>query len=319
MCLSRRSLAVALLLGTGLVLPPTLDAQGRRARRGDGGADAGERTLEHGGRQRAYVVRAPRARGEARLPVVIMLHGGGGDAANAERMSGFTALVEREGLIAVYPNGTSRLGDRLLTWNAGHCCGFAMDNTVDDVGFIDAMLDALAREYRVDERRIYVTGMSNGAMMTHRLGRELRHRPAAIAPVVGAVFGDEAPPASAVAAVIFNGLKDASVPANGGLGKGLGRRAWDGVPPRPNVDQGTYWARAAGCGTTPTSTEDMELIHWTWPCASGAAVELYQLKDNGHAWPGGQAGSRRGDRPGEAVDATEVMWAFFKAHPGRGR
>lgn len=246
-----------------------------------------------------------------------MLHGGGGDAANAERMSGFTRLVERERLIAVYPNGTSRRGDRFLTWNAGHCCGYAMENKVDDVGFIDAVLDALARDFRIDEDRIYVTGMSNGAMMTHRLGRELRHRPAAIAPVVGAVFGDEPAAPSAVAAVIFNGLKDTSVPPDGGLGDGIGRRAWDGVPPRPNVDQGAYWARAAACGATPTSKEDARVIHWTWPCASGAAVELYQLKDNGHAWPGGQAGSRRGDRPSDAIDATEVMWAFFKAHPRR--
>jgi polyhydroxybutyrate depolymerase len=129
------------------------------------------------------------------------------------------------------------------------------------------------------------------------------------------VFGDESAPPSAVSAVIFNGLKDTSVPANGGLGNGVGRRAWDGVPPRPNVDQGAFWARAAGCGTTAKSREDARVIHWTWPCASGADVELYQLKDNGHAWPGGEAGSRRGDRPSDALDATDVMWTFFKGHP----
>lgn len=286
----------------------------RTIRRSD---DAGQRSLVYEGRERTYIVRAPRnaTHSGTPLPVVIVLHGGGGNGANAEQMSGFTRLVEREGLIAVYPNGTGRRADWLLTWNAVHCCGYAMENRVDDVGFIDAMLDALGREFRIDARRIYVTGMSNGGMMAHRLGRELRHRPAAIAPVVGAIFGDEAPPASAVSAVMFNGLKDASVPSQGGLGSGRGSGAWDGVAPRPNLDQGAYWARAAGCGTTPRADETDRVVHWTWTCNGDFAVELYQVTDGGHAWPGGRPGSRRGDRPSNAIDATAAMWAFFKAHP----
>ncbi len=278
---------------------------------------AQERTLIHGGRTRSYVVRAPRGatRASAPMAVVIVLHGGGGNAANAEQMAGFTRLVERERIIVVYPNGTGRRRDRLLTWNATHCCGPAMEGKVDDVGFIDALLDALRASYAVDDRRIYVTGMSNGAMMTHRIGRELSHRIAAIAPVVGAVFGDEVPATSPVAAVIFNGLKDESVPAQGGRGNGIGQRAWDGVPPRPNLDQGTYWSGVNGCAAAPRMTEEDRVIHWTWTCPAGRAVELYQLRDNGHAWPGGRAGSRRGDKPSTSVDATEVMWAFFKAHP----
>lgn len=201
------------------------------------------------------------------------------------------------------------------TWNAGHCCGYAMQNDVDDVGFIDAMLDEIEREWRIDPDRIYVTGMSNGGMMAHRLGRELRHRPAAIAPVVGAVFGDEPMPRSPVSAVIFNGLKDTSVPATGGMGNGVGRRAWDGVPPRPNLEQGAYWAGAARCGAEPDSTRQNRVIHWIWSCPDGIAVELYQLEDGGHAWPGGRAGSPMGDRPSDALDATTTMWSFFKAHP----
>lgn len=274
-------------------------------------------TLKHAGLERTYVVRAPRdaTRTSVPLPVVVVLHGGGGNAANAEQMTGFTRLVEREQFIVVYPNGTGRLRDRLLTWNAGHCCGSAMTERVDDVGFLGAMLDALIARYPVDSRRIYVTGMSNGAMMSHRAGRELSRRVAAIAPVVGAVFGDEPPASSPVSAIIFNGLKDTSVPPQGGHSEGAGRRVWDGTPTRPNLDQGAYWAHVNGCGSAPTLTERGQVLHWTYRCPTGRAVELYQLKDNGHAWPGGRPGSRRGDRPSTAVDATEVMWAFFKAHP----
>lgn len=278
---------------------------------------AQQRTLQHEGRARSYVVRAPRGitRTGVPLPVVMVLHGGGGNAANAEEMTGFTRLVERERILVVYPNGSGVFKSKLLTWNAGHCCGKAMEDRRDDVGFLDAVLDAVIAAYPVDTRRIYVTGMSNGAMMAHRVGRELSHRVAAIAPVVGAVFGDETRAASPVAAIIFNGLQDKSVPSQGGLGNGIGQRAWDGTPARPNLDQGNYWADVNGCTNSPRVTDDGRTVHWTWTCPAGRAVELLQLKDNGHAWPGGRAGSRRGDTPSTSLDATEVMWAFFRAHP----
>ncbi len=264
------------------------------------------------GRERTYVVRAPRAR-DAALPVVIVLHGGGGNADNAERMSGFTRLVEAEGLIAVYPDGSSRLGDRLLTWNAGHCCGYAMQNRVDDVRFIDALIDKLTLSHQVDTTRIYITGMSNGGMMTHRLAREMRHRPAAIAPVVGAVFGDETPARSPVAAIIFNGLRDNSVPADGGHSGGVGRRAWDGTPTRPNRDQGDFWSRSNGCTGEPTVSETPRVRKWVWPCPGARAVELYQLKEGAHAWPGGHPRRRGANTPPQDLDATRMMWEFFES------
>lgn len=302
----RSSIRALLLLSIALgAVPMVTHAQRRLARDGD------LRAIQVNGRERSYVVRAPRDR-SGPFPVVIVLHGGGGNATNAEMMSGFTRHVEREGLVAVYPNGSGRLGERLLTWNARHCCGYAMDQRVDDVAFIDAMLDALARELPVDLQRVYITGMSNGAMMTHRLAAELRHRPAAIAPVVGAVFGDEPPPATAVSAIIFNGLLDTSVPPAGGLGDGVGRRSWDGTPPKPNVAQGDYWARAARCAPTPAKAEESRVIHWNWSCPDDLAVELHQIKDNGHAWPGGRAGRERANAPSDAMDATEVMWQFFR-------
>ena len=176
-----------------------------------GTAAAGQdaKTLVLDGVTRSYVVRAPALpAGATRVPMVIVLHGGGGNAANAETMTGFTAKAAKEGFIVVYPNGSGRLQDKLLTWNAGHCCAYAMKEGVDDVKFIDALIDTMVRDYPVDAHRIYVTGMSNGGMMTHRLGRELSGRIAAIAPVVATVFGDEARPVGAVPALIINGMLD---------------------------------------------------------------------------------------------------------------
>src|SRR5690606_38463985 len=176
---------------------------------------------------RRYVVRVPArvARSNALAPLVIVLHGGGGNASNAETMTGFTRKAEREGFIVVYPEGTARGRVPLLTWNAGHCCGYAMEQRVDDVGFITALIDKLQSTHRIDPDRIYVTGMSNGGMMSHRLGIELSHRIAAIGPVVGAVFGDEGRPRAPVSAIMINGMLDESVPYDGGPPGGVGAKS----------------------------------------------------------------------------------------------
>lgn len=152
----------------------------------DNAASGQRQTLIHNGIKRSYVIRAPRepAQRGGRMPLVLVLHGGGGNADNAESMTGFTEKAASEGFIVVYPEGTGRFKGKLLTWNAGHCCGYAMDNQVHDVEFINALLDKLIVDYPVDPKRIYATGLSNGGMMTHRLGIELSNRFAAIAPVV---------------------------------------------------------------------------------------------------------------------------------------
>lgn len=271
--------------------------------------------LRHGGRDRSYVVRAPSgiARERAGVPLVIVLHGGGGNAHNAEAMTGFTAKGEAERFIVVYPEGTSRRGP-LLTWNAGHCCGYAMEQRVDDVGFIGALIDEVSHHYRVDPRRIYVTGMSNGAMMAHRLGIELSGKIAAIAPVVGAVFGDEARPRSPVSAIMINGILDESVPYRGGASGGRFRQVWDGTPTRPALDQARFWAGVNGCDATLRTEDRGAYLVGRHACRPPVAVEIYSVKDNGHAWPGGKSGSRLGDAPSTALNATEVIWAFFEAH-----
>lgn len=182
-------------------------------------ADAVQRmSLQHDGDARSYVVRvAPGlTQTRRRVPLVLILHGGGGNAEITERMTGFTTKAEKEGFIVVYPEGSSRFKDKLLTWNAGHCCGYALNNKVDDVGFISALIDKLVRDYPVDPKRIYATGISNGGMMSHRLGIELPHKLAAIASVVGALFGDEKMPAQPVSALMINGMLDQSVPYQGG-------------------------------------------------------------------------------------------------------
>jgi polyhydroxybutyrate depolymerase len=280
--------------------------------------------LQHDGRERRYLIND--YSGGKPAPLVIVLHGGGGHPENAQNMSQFDVIAAREKLIVVYPGGTGGMpGGRLLTWNATHCCAFARENRIDDVGFIRTIIDELVSSGRADPKRVYVTGMSNGAMMTHVLARELPDRIAAIAPIVGAVFGDEPPAKGPVAAIIFVGQDDQNVPAAGGPLGGADRRGSLAAMARkpedhdvaPDIAQADYWARANGCGA-PVEAFDRQdkLVDIRWEkCASGKPVHFYRVPNNGHAWPGGRAGRAEADQPTQAVNASEMMWRFFAANP----
>jgi len=283
-----------------------------------------EETLDHGGRAPRFLVHD--YSGGKRAPVVIVLHGGGGHPENAVDMSQFDVIAAREHFIAVYPGGTGGTpGGRLLTWNAGHCCAYARENKVDDVGFIAAMIDGLVASGRADPKRIYVTGMSNGAMMSHVLGRELPDRIAAIAPIVGAVFGDEPQAKGPVPAIIFVGQDDRTVPAAGGaIGGNRGDRfiATLARPPAdrdvaPDIAQADYWVKANRCVTAPAESLDRQgrLVEIRWDCPGNADVQFFRVADNGHAWPGGKAGRAEADQPTPAFSASETMWRFFRDHP----
>lgn len=317
------------ILGVPLVLAAMLATAQVEAQRGSSrDATTEERTLRFDGRDRTYLVH-DFAGTSVPAPAVIVLHGGGGNAQSAVRMTGFDRVAARERFVVVYPNGTNagrargRLGrmirerNQLLTWNAGHCCASAMREGVDDVGFVGAVIDALVASGRVDAARVYVTGMSNGAMLTHRLGRELSRRIAAIAPVVGAVFGDEPPPQAPVPAFVVVGAVDRIVPPQGGplqLRALLGNVSAADRDVAPAIDQALYWARHNGCGE-PVHAETRASVRTEWTsCRSGAPVVFHSVKDNGHAWPGGQPGRQEAAEPTRAFDATAEIWAFFKQH-----
>jgi polyhydroxybutyrate depolymerase len=310
-----RTVRTPILLVTIIGLLSVFDVAACAARR-DSTASDQRHTLIHNGITRSYVVRASPnlAQRNGRVPLVLVLHGGGGNAPNAEAMTGFTEKARKEGFVAVYPEGSGRFNGKLLTWNAGHCCGYAMDNRVDDVGFISTLIDQLIADYPIDPKRVYATGMSNGGMMTHRLGIELSNKLAAIAPVVATLFGDEPRPEHRVSAIMLNGMLDESVPDEGGRPGGRFPDAWDGTPAKPALEQAAFWAKANGCATVPNKQDRGAFILWRHSCPVDQAVELYLVKDNGHAWPGGQQGSRRGDKPSASLNGTDVIWEFFRGH-----
>ncbi len=273
--------------------------------------------LEHRGRVRTYSVYIPSHLAEAKVPAVLVLHGGGGNGKQVMRMTGFHLKAEQEGFIAVFPDGTASLQDRFLVWNAGHCCASAMRQGVDDVGFIRDLIQSLVRDYPVDPERIFVTGISNGAMMAHRLGRELSDLIAAIAPVAGGMFGDEKQPARPVSALLINGGQDTLVPVAGGKSS-LDRKrifkAFD-APLAPASFAVHYWTGADGCASGPVQEGDVDrrvAVDRYEGCREQTEVVFTLVEEIGHAWPGGAGGRRENDGSASTLDATTAIWDFFK-------
>ncbi len=278
------------------------------------------RALAVGHRTRTYRVHTPPGRHPQPLPLLIALHGGGGSGLQMQRNYGFDELADREGFIVAYPDGTGRLRQIGLTWNGGTCCGYALDQQVDDVAFLRAMVADAVREFPVDRSRIYVTGHSNGGMMAHRFAREAADLIAAAAPVAGATLDLAARPSRAVPLVHIHSVDDPRAAWDGSIHVG---DAGTGASPDEAI---RWWVQQNGCASTPTVAAP---ISWMPPgggaahtatrityggCRESAEVVLLKLTGTGHAWPG-HGPAARADRTGpltQVIDATSEVWGFVK-------
>ena len=281
--------------------------------------DDPEVKLGSGDLDRSYLIHLPSPLPAGPLPLVVVVHGGGGSAEGAQKQTGFNAYADRYGFIAVYPNGTGKsrplmraMGkEGFLTWNAGTCCGYASEHSVDDVGFIRAVVADVEKGHAVDPKRIYATGISNGGMMSYRLACEASDLFAAIGVVSGILEISPCQPAHPVAVVHIHGAKDENVPLNGGVGaKQLGT---DEVrkPVQNTID---FWVKEDGCSATAKSQlPDVDRVDYSG-CTAGTEVDYYVIRDGGHAWPGGRQMAGFLDKPSDALDATDVIWDFFSKH-----
>ncbi len=279
--------------------------------------------LDHDGRQRSYLVHVPPQAADGRpLPAIVNFHGGGGSAAAHERFSGMDGAADRHGFIAVYPNGSGRLPGRLLTWNAGNCCGYAQQQGIDDIGFSAAVLDDLASRMPVDARRIYVTGMSNGGMMAHRLAEGLPERIAAAAPVAGTHVPGGPAAARAVPILHIHSIDDPRALYAGGLGPPF-PFTQNRIPHQAVEETLAAWAARDRCAAAPTQAErrtgtggdaGVTATRLVWSgCRDGAEVSLWKLTGAGHVWPGADSKGleRLLGRSTRIIDANEEMWRFF--------
>lgn len=306
----RRALAAALLAVALLAVGGCLGRQSAVGAPGSGIPDGpSSNSVQAGGLTRTFQVYRP-AGLSAASPLVVMLHGGYGDGAQAERAYNWDAEADSGRFVVAYPDGMDR------AWNAGSCCGIPKNRNIDDVGFITAMVGAIEAQVPIDPARVYVTGMSNGAMMALRLACQTELF-AAVAPVAGTLLTDcsHAAPTSVLQ---IHGTADDRVPFGGGPGKA---RTFTGAP---NVDGpsvsavNTIWRDIDVCAAPVTSSTGA-VTSQTADCPGGRTVELISIAGAGHQWPGGVPSplvQRLGDLPppSTAVNATDTIWQFFAAH-----
>lgn len=309
---------VAVLFGIAAVFALKANAQ-----RGQG-KDTIVRTIKIDDSTRTYHLHIPpHLPTNQKLPIVFMFHGGGGTAAHAERESKFSDLADKEGFLVVYPAGIGK------GWNDGRGVDAiaAQRNDVDDVAFISDVIDTLSTEFSVDDKRIYATGISNGAIFSHYLAAKLSTKIAAIAPVVGGMpvsLSTNFAPQSKVSVLIIQGTMDPLIPYDGGYvtPPGVGKRG-EIISTDLAVQK---WVTSNGCSTKAVE-EALEDKSPSDGCRvtkmnygngkNGTEVCLYRIIGGGHTWPNGTqylpqvvVGKCCRD-----FDGTSVIWEFFKSHP----
>ena len=315
---------VACVLGSSLLLgaepqpAPPRRGLGERAQRGaQSAANSPLPSIKHAGHERSYRLHRPaNAVATKALPLVIVLHGLGADAALTEAVTGFNAVADKHQFVVAYPNGLGRM------WRFWENRDPLKKDplSVDDIGFLAALIDQLVKDSPVDAERVYVTGISNGAYMTNRLGLSLADKIAAIAPVAGTLpkfLSDKVKPPSLMPVLSIHGTDDKIVSHTGTdmfskLGTCLSASA-----------NAQWWATANDCTamskieSLKDSTEDGTTVtRQTYATARGATlVTYYEIKGGGHTWPSGSfqpeflLGKTCRD-----INASEIIWLFFQEH-----
>lgn len=232
-------------------------------------------------------------------PLVLVLHGGGNTVDDTVKTTGFDREAAAGDFIVAYPEGTRR------EWNAGNCCGSAPERKPDDVGFLLQVLDRIEAEHRVDASRVFVAGVSNGAMMAYRLACEHADRVAAVGSVAGAVVIDDCRPSRPVSVLEIHGTEDPLVPYQGG--KPSAPEAQGAPPYTATPAMARTWADGDRCPApaAPVVAGPVTTEAWTG-CANGTEVSLVTVQGGGHVWFAPGLGPANG-----AVDATTTISRFF--------
>ncbi|MGB0653075.1 MAG: alpha/beta hydrolase family esterase [Thermoplasmatota archaeon] len=238
------------------------------------------------------------------LPLVIVLHGGGGDGRLVAEQTGFSAVADREGFAVAYPNAHVVPGSSNHFWNAGFCCDAALEGP-DDVLFLRAVIDDVATRIDIDLERVYLVGFSNGGMMVHWAAASRPSLFDGIAVVSGAYAAAPTPgaqeivppsPSRGMPTLLVHGLKDGIIPADGGP---TGRANSTLLFP-PVEDALAFWARAAGYNGQPERTFAADGDHlWLNHTHRAVPVSALLLREGLHRWP-------------VEPDATRLIWRFFE-------
>lgn len=239
------------------------------------------------------------------VPLVINMHGYGSNMGQQSIYGNFKNLADVDNFIIVHPNGTL---DNTNTryWNA-----FGAAGGINDVAFINALIDTIAVTYNIDQTKVFATGMSNGGFMSYKLACELNNRIAKIASVTGTMttpLEASCSPTNAVPVMQIHGTTDPTVPYNGGGG-------FTAIE-----DAVQFWVDFNNCDTTPIITaiadintsDNSTVERFNYKNGTNESeVIFYKITNGGHTWPGAVIDIPSGNT-NKDFNASKVIWEFFK-------
>lgn len=283
-------------------------------------ATAEVRTFQFGGEQHTYLIQRPS--GNARYPLVILLHGGDSDAARAWAETSLPVLGARDAFIVIAPNASVN-----RHWNDGRgAVGEGAASGADDVGYLEALIEYLVRHDKVDASAIFMIGISNGGMMTIRFACEAGQLLHAAGNVISNLPTGEISrcrSAKPLPWISINGDNDPRIPfdgyAEGTLIEGRPQAALETADQTFN-----FFADRAQCakGVRVENLPDVDLSDGSTAvrrvrseCVGGTTSTQYVLHDAGHNVPGLAIDVRRQQQTGRAnqdIDAGTVIWDHFQ-------
>jgi poly(3-hydroxybutyrate) depolymerase len=237
-----------------------------------------------------------------------------GSAAQMREKSGFDRIALANDFVAVYAQGTNIGGDR-HAWNTGYLLRRQV-READDIAYFDALIDRLVADHGVDPSRVYMTGGSNGGMMTFVYAVKRAERLAAAAPIVASMFSFDVTPTCPLPMLIINGAKDKEVPIEGGMSDNTIVRMAQSAPFKPVREVVDYWVKANKSGSVATVKTSGFITTTTYAATKeGAVTEFVVDEQGGHGWPG--TPSRRGENQPISFQGAERVWRFFSEQPVR--
>ncbi len=273
-----------------------------------------QRTLTHNGWERQYILSVPETTDGMphAHPLLIVMHGYGGNGAWMRDMLQPGSILEQDHIV-LYPDGAAS-SDRMRGWNSGHpeCCGTALEENLDDVGFIRQLVETVAQDACVDLSRVYATGFSNGGDMAQRLACDASDLMAAVTSV-GGRFDYQAracPGQRAVSTILYRGQRDPVVPYTRQF---FNMQAIKTIPAEKGFRQiaGNHGCRGISTDRLPMdNTECLQAVN----CSAAVELMLCTVPAAGHCWPG--IGNCSSTQPGAAgnFSANKHMHEFFARH-----
>lgn len=296
--------------------------EARRRERASASDDNTAVQIRVGDLTRTYLLHVPPSYDKTKpTAVVLVFHGGSGSAARASKVGGgMNAFADSHGFIAVYPEGVDK------HWNDGR---ETQPKNTDDVGFVSALIDDLARSHNIDRNRVYATGISNGGMFSLRLACDLSGKIAAVAAVAATMPQNlvaRCTPRRAVSVLIMHGTADPLIPYAGGEIAGGGTRRGYGGRALSAADSVRFWVTHDRAADSPVVTrlpdtvpeDGTRVIRQTHGRGrDDTEVLLYEIEGGGHTWPGGDQhfGERLVGKVSRDINGNQIIWDFFAAHP----